>query len=95
MDAIELSREFLETYGAIAITDGATPLPVVNRMHRSLDWDASTLERLAAELFDARTAARRFKVPEVRAAVLALEPDDVEGEPAKNFVRAQRSKVAR
>ncbi len=95
VDVIEVSREVLETYGKVAPSDGTTPIPAVNRMHRSLDWDGWTLERLAADLFEARLAARRFKVPEVRTAVRALDPDDVEGEDAKEFVRRQRAKVAK
>lgn len=54
VDVLEIPREVLEQYGVISSTEGTTPVPAANRLHRSLDWDAATLERLATDLFGER-----------------------------------------
>ena len=93
IDFLEVSREFLEQYGTIAPTPGTTPLPAANALHRSLNWDRETLERLAMDLFERQQAAVRTKSADVRAAVSKLGPDDVEGERARTFVMRQREKT--
>lgn len=69
---------------------GATPVLGANQLHRSLDWDAATLDRLATDLFEARTEAKLIKPAAVREVVRKLNPAVVEGERAKGFVRHQR-----
>jgi hypothetical protein len=93
VDLLEVPREILERYGRIDPTEGTTFVPAANALHRSLNWDAETLERLADELFESRAAARRYKVPEVRAAVRKLEVDALLGEEAKAFVRELKAKA--
>ena len=92
VDLLEVPREVVERYGPITSTSGTTPLPAANELHRSLDWDAETLERLASDLFDASAAATRTKPADVRAAVRKLDPNAVEGDRARAFVEAQRAK---
>lgn len=94
VDLLEIPRAVIESYGAIAVTPGNTPVSAANRLHRSLDWDAAMLQRLAIDLFNAGAQATRVKSADVRSAVRRLAADAVEGERAKTFVDVQRAKRA-
>lgn len=92
VDLLEVPRDVLERYGSITPTTGTTPVRSANELHRSLDWDSATLERLANDLFDESVAAKRTKPADVRAAVRKLSLDAVDGERACAFVEAQRTR---
>jgi len=93
IDLLEVPRELVERYGAIEVTEGTTHVPAANKLHRSLDWDAATLEHLAESLFEAQATARRYRAADIRAAVRKLDVEAVVGEEVKAFVRDLKAKA--
>lgn len=73
IDLLHIEREVIERIGGIDVTDGDTPVPRANKLHRSLNWSESELIKLAEQLFDGKQKAKRYKPAEVRQAVACLE----------------------
>jgi hypothetical protein len=94
VDMIEIERDVIERYGPVAQTPekGTTPVPAANLLHRSLDWDPATLQRMAEDLFDAGTRPREFATLAVRAAVRTLDAAAVVGESTRVFVRVEQAR---
>lgn len=97
VDLLEVPREEAEAFGPVQLTPdkGTTPVPAANALHCSLDWEATTLRRFAEYLFDGGRVPREYARTAVRAAVQALNPDNVLGDEAQAFARAEKARQPR
>jgi hypothetical protein len=94
LDLIEIERDVIEQYGPVSLTpeSGTTSVRTANELHRSLDWPSTDLRRLAEDLFDQQCVPAEYARGAVKDAVCALALEDVIGDAAVAFVRAEQAK---
>jgi hypothetical protein len=91
VDLLDIADVEVRAFGGVVATPGGTPIARANDLHRSLPWDQSTLNALADFLLGLGRRASRCRKPEVKAAVTALEIEDVEQGPHREWVASVKA----
>jgi hypothetical protein len=78
LDLLFLEDAEVTRFGPVRPILGTTPVRSANPLHGVLDWESALLVQLVESLLAACRKSRRYQTRDVRAAVVALDADDIE-----------------
>ena len=87
LDILRLNNSEVEQFGAVTVdNDAGLAVRSVNRLHRALAWSEEDLRRLVDRLLEIRQRTTRYTPAQVTDAVVALDLEDVEDGPHREWV---------
>jgi hypothetical protein len=86
LDLLHLEDAEVERFGVVTPDNGSMALRKVNPLHRLLVWTPEALRELVDDLLARRRRTTRYSPSTVTAAVAALDPEDFEAGPHRDWV---------